>query len=487
MIKNIKILIVDDTYEKIQVLASIIKELEGCDVDYCMSSKDAIRKLRSQYFDLMVVDLQIPSELGEPLNPKGGQELIEFCTLNESLKKPTHIIGLTSHRDSYDVCEEFFHREGWPLLLGVGDKDLIKNIDKDIVDEVIVGNILSAGHAQGVGRQSSIYGGLPNSTVAYSLNMLCGSGMKAVMTAVSDIKAGNKDIVIAGGVESMSQAPYLMPAKGRTGLGLGNVQVVDSMVNDALTDAFGGYHMGITAENIAKKYNISREKQDEYAIHSQKRAIKADDANKFVNEITPITIKSRKSETVFNKDEYINRRTSLEKLSTLRAAFKKEGTVTAGNASGINDGASFTLIASANAVEKYGLKPLAEIIDSAQVGIDPAFMGLSPAYAIEKLLKKNDKHINDIDILEVNEAFAAQSLGVFEILKETFAVSDEVLNEKINVNGSSIALGHPVGASGNRIIVTLLHEMLKQKSTYGVASLCIGGGLGTAVLLKSVE
>ena len=365
-------------------------------------------------------------------------------------------------------------------LAGLVIKDLIKDIDKNIVDEVIVGNILSAGHSQGVGRQASIYGGLPDSTVAYSLNMLCGSGMKAMMSAVSEIKVGNKDVVIAGGVESMSNAPYLLPAKGRTGLGLGSTQVIDSMVNDALTDAFGGYHMGITAENIADKYNISREAQDAYAINSQHKAIKADDAGKFENEITPITLKSRKGDTIFDKDEYINRRTTLEKLSTLRAAFKKEGSVTAGNASGINDGASFTLIASANAVKKYGLKPLAEIVDSAQVG-------LSPAYAIEKLLKKNDKHLNDIDILEVNEAFAAQSLGVFEILKETFDVTDEILSEKINVNGSSIALGHPVGASGNRIIVTLIHEMLKQKSTYGVASLCIGGGLGTAVLLKSVE
>lgn len=372
-------------------------------------------------------------------------------------------------------------------LAGLVIKDLIKDIDNSIVDEVIVGNILSAGHSQGVGRQASIYGGLPYSTVAYSLNMLCGSGMKAVMSAVSEIKAENKDVIIAGGVESMSLAPYLIPAKGRTGLGLGSSQVIDSMVNDALTDAFGGYHMGITAENIADKYSISREAQDAYAINSQNKAIKADDAGKFENEITPIILKSRKGDTVFDKDEYINRRTTLEKLSTLRAAFKKEGSVTAGNASGINDGASFTLIASADAVEKYGLKPLAEIVDSAQVGIDPAFMGLGPAYAIEKLLKNNDKHLNDIDILEVNEAFAAQSLGVFEILKETYDVSDEILNEKINVNGSSIALGHPVGASGNRIIVTLLHEMLRQKSTYGVASLCIGGGLGTAVLLKSVE
>lgn len=372
-------------------------------------------------------------------------------------------------------------------LAGQVIKDLTKNIDNNIVDEVIVGNILSAGHSQGIGRQASIYGGLPDSTVAYSINMLCGSGMKAVMTAVAEIKTGNKDVIVAGGVESMSSAPYLLPAKGRTGLGLGNMHVVDSMVNDALTDAFGGFHMGITAENIAGKYNISREAQDAYAINSQKKAINADDAGKFENEITPIVIKSRKGETVFSKDEYINRRTTLEKLSTLRPAFKKDGTVTAGNASGINDGASFTLIASEDAVDKYNLKPIAEIIDIAQVGIDPAFMGLTPGFAISKLLDKNNLHFNDIDIYEINEAFAAQCLGVHEILKEKFNISSEDIEKKVNLNGSSIALGHPVGASGNRIIVSLTHEMQKQNSKYGVASLCIGGGLGTSILLKNVE
>jgi acetyl-CoA C-acetyltransferase len=372
-------------------------------------------------------------------------------------------------------------------LAGEVIKDLTKDIDKTIVDEVIVGNILSAGHSQGIGRQSSIYGGLPDSTVAYSINILCGSGMKAVMNAVSEIKAGNKDVIIAGGVESMSQAPYLIPPKGRSGLGLGNSQIVDSMVNDALIDAFGGFHMGVTAENIANKYNISRVAQDEYAVSSQKKAIIADDAGKFEDEITPITIKSRRGETIFVKDEYINRKTSLEKLSSLRAAFKKDGTVTAGNSSGINDGASFTLIASQDAVKKYGLKPLVEIIDCTQVGIDPAFMGLTPGYAVSKLLDKNNLHFNDIDLYEINEAFAAQCLGVHEILKEKFNITSEEINAKVNLNGSSIALGHPVGASGNRIIVSLVYEMQKRKSKYGVASLCIGGGLGTAILLKSVE
>ena len=370
-------------------------------------------------------------------------------------------------------------------LAGQVIKDLTKDIDNSIVDEVIVGNILSAGHSQGIGRQASIYGGLPESTVAYSINMLCGSGMKAVMNAITEIKAGEKEVIIAGGVESMSAAPFLVSSKARAGLGLGETKLIDSM-SDALVDAFEGYHMGITAENIAQRFNITRDMQDEYAISSQKKAAIADDAGKFIDEITPITIKTRKGEIVFDKDEYINRNTSLEKLQKLRPAFKKDGTVTAGNASGINDGASFTLIASEEAVKKYNLKPLAEIVDVSQVGIDPSVMGLSPAYAIEKLLKKTEISLEEIDLIEINEAFAAQVLGVFELLKEKVALTDEILQEKMNINGSGIALGHPVGASANRIIVSLVHEMQKQDSNYGLASLCIGGGMGTAILLKKV-
>jgi acetyl-CoA C-acetyltransferase len=371
-------------------------------------------------------------------------------------------------------------------LAGQVIKDLTKNIDKNIVDEVIVGNILSAGHLQGIGRQASIFGGLPESTVAYSLNMLCGSGMKAVMNAISQIKAGESEVIIAGGVENMSSAPFLVSSKARGGLGLGDSKLTDSM-SDALTDAFAGYHMGITAENISEKFNITRQMQDEYALDSQRKAIAADDAGKFEDEITPIVVKTRKGDVIFKKDEYINRNTTLEKLTNLRAAFKKDGTVTAGNASGINDGASFTLIASEEAVKKYNLKPLVEIVDTAQVGIEPSVMGLSPAYAIEKLLNKTGVDISDIDVIEINEAFATQILGVFELLKEKVNLTDEILNENMNVNGSGIALGHPVGASANRIIVSLIYEMLKQNSTYGLASLCIGGGMGTAILLKKVK
>jgi len=371
-------------------------------------------------------------------------------------------------------------------LAGQVIKDLTKNIDNEIVDEVIVGNILSAGHTQGLGRQAAIFGGMPQSTVGYSVNMLCGSGMKAVLNAVAEIKSGEKDVIIAGGVESMSMAPYLIAPKARFGLGYGDEKLTDS-ISDALTDAFEGYHMGITAEKIAEQFNISRETQDIHAMGSQTKAIAADDAGKFKEEITPITIKTRKGEVVFDTDEYINRNTSLEKLAKLRPAFKKDGTVTAGNASGINDGASFTLIVSEDALKKYNLTPLAEIVGISQVGIDPSVMGLSPAYAIEKLLKKTQVKIDEIETIEINEAFAAQILGVFELLKEKVGLTDKIIDEKINVNGSGIALGHPVGASANRIIVSLIHEMKKQDSKYGLASLCIGGGLGTAVLLKKVN
>lgn len=314
-------------------------------------------------------------------------------------------------------------------LAGQVIKDLVKNVDKDIVDEVIVGNILSAGHLQGIGRQAAIFAGIPETTVAYSLNMLCGSGMKAVMNAVAEIRSGEKDVVIAGGVESMSGAPFLVSSKVRSGLGLGDTKLIDS-ISDALTDAFEGYHMGITAENIAQKFNITRDIQDKYALESQQKAIIADDNEKFKDEITPIIIKTKKGDIVFDKDEHINRSTSFEKLSKLRPAFKADGTVTAGNASGINDGASFTLIASEDAVKKYNLKPLVEIVDISQVGIDPSVMGLSPAYAIEKLLNKTNVSIEEIDVIEINEAFAAQILGVFELLKEKVNLTDEILEKK---------------------------------------------------------
>lgn len=370
--------------------------------------------------------------------------------------------------------------------------EIIKNImeetkvDPTAIDEVVMGNILPAGLGQGVGRQVALKGGLPHHVPGYTLNIACGSGMKAVMNAYSNIQLGIHDLVFAGGTESMSGSPYLVPANTRTGHKMGDMKLVDHMIYDALTDAFNGIHMGITAENIADKYNISREEQDQFAFNSQQKAIQAVDSGRFKDEIVPINVKVKRDVVPFDTDEYPNRATNLDKLKGLRTAFKKDGLVTAGNAAGLNDGASVTLIASEEAVKKYNLTPLAEVIGIGQGGVDPTIMGLGPTPAIEKALKHAKLTLKDIELIELNEAFAAQSLGVLHELTEEHGVTKEWLLERTNVNGGAIALGHPVGASGNRIIVTLLHEMIKRESVYGLASLCIGGGMGTAVVLKRV-
>jgi acetyl-CoA C-acetyltransferase len=282
----------------------------------------------------------------------------------------------------------------------------------------------------------------------------------------------------------MSNAGFVMSGTLRNGVKMGNITALDHMVNDGLTDAFEGYHMGITAENVADKYGITREEQDQFAIQSQRKAIAAVDAGKFVNEIVPVEIVSKKETLVFNTDEYPNRATSLEKLRTLKPAFKKDGTVTAGNASGINDGASFVLVASEDKVKELGLKPLAEIIATGQGGVEPAVMGLGPVPAIKNALQKANMKLSDIDLLELNEAFAAQSLGVTHELMQEHGVTIEWMQERTNINGGAIALGHPIGASGNRILVTLVHELIKENKTFGLSSLCIGGGMGTAVIIK---
>jgi len=357
-------------------------------------------------------------------------------------------------------------------------------IQSNQIDEVIGGNILSAGHGQGIIRQASIKAGLPVETPAYAINMVCGSGLKSVMNGVNDILVGDADLVLAGGVEVMSNAGFVMNGTLRNGVKMGNICAVDHMVNDGLTDAFAGYHMGITAENVAEKFNISREEQDQFAIHSQSKAIAAVDSGKFTNEIVPVEITSKKETIIFNVDEYPNRATNLEKLSTLKPAFKKEGTVTAGNASGINDGASFVLLASEEKVKELGLKPLAEIVSTGQGGVDPSVMGLGPVPAINNALQKANMKLADIDLLELNEAFAAQSLGVVHELVREHGVSKAWLKERTNINGGAIALGHPIGASGNRILVTLVHELINENKTFGLASLCIGGGMGTAIIIK---
>ena len=359
-------------------------------------------------------------------------------------------------------------------------------VNPENVDEVICGNVLGAGVGQSIGRTVSLEAGIPDTVCAHTTNMVCGSGMRTVMEAVMTIQAGENDIVVAGGVESMSQAPYLVPANTRSGNKMGAWKAIDHMIYDALTDARLDIHMGVTAENIAKKYNISRQMQDEFAMASQEKAIKAVDSGRFKDEIVPITIPSKKGDIVFDTDEHPNRKTSLEKLGTLKPAFIKDGSVTAGNASGINDGASFVLVVSEDAVKKYNLKPLCEVVGIGQGGVDPSIMGLGPTPAIRNALKNAGVKLADIDLVELNEAFAAQSLGVIHELVEEHGINREEFLAKTNVNGGAIALGHPVGASGNRIIVTLIHEMMKSDKKLGLASLCIGGGQGTAVILKKV-
>lgn len=379
-------------------------------------------------------------------------------------------------------------------LTNVTPADLAAVVLKDIIcetkinpadlDEVIVGNILMAGQGQGVARQASIKAGIPVEIPAYGVNMICGSGMKTIINGYNSIVAGDANLIIAGGTESMSGAAYVLPGTIRNGQKMMDFKAVDHMVFDGLTDAFSGLHMGITAENIAEKYGISRQEQDEFSYSSQVKAAAAIDNGKFKGEIVPVQVKIGKEMVSFDTDEFVNRNTSLEKLSGLRPAFKKDGTVTAGNASGINDGASFVLLASEEAVKKYNLTPLAEIVSTGQGGVEPSIMGMGPVPAIAKALTKANLKLEDMQVLELNEAFAAQSLGVIRQLSEDHKVDQNWIKERTNLNGGAIALGHPIGASGNRITVSLIHEMIRSDRKLGLASLCIGGGMGTAIILR---
>ena len=360
-------------------------------------------------------------------------------------------------------------------------------IDPAIIDTVIVGNVLSGGLKQGVGRQCAIGAGIPHEKTAYSINMVCGSGMKAVMNACTDISQGYASVVIAGGTESMSNAGFILQGNLRSGVKMGNMQAVDHMVNDGLTDAFGEYHMGITAENVAERLLITREAQDAFSYQSQQKAIAAVDGDKFKDEIVPIEVVTRKETHIFDKDEFPNRTSTLEQLAKLHPAFKKDGTVTAGNASGINDGASFVMLADEEAVNKYGLKPVAEIVAFGEGGVDPSVMGLGPVPAVRKALQRAGLKLSDMEMIELNEAFAAQSLGVIKTLCEEHGVTPEWMAERTNVHGGAIALGHPIGASGNRILVSLIHELKMYGKDLGLASLCIGGGMGTAIIVKAVK
>lgn len=347
----------------------------------------------------------------------------------------------------------------------------------DQIDEVILGQVLTAGAGQNPARQAAVNAGLPYEVPSMSLNKLCGSGLKAVHLAAQAIAAGDADLVLAGGQESMSLAPFAVH-KARTGLGLGHAMMDDTLLRDGLTDAFHNYHMGITAENLAERYGISREQQDAFALESQRRAVAALQAGRFKEEITPIEVPQRKGDPLrVETDEQLRAQTTLESLAKLRPVFKKEGTVTAGNASSINDGAAVLLLASADKAKALGLPVLAWVRGWASTGVDPAIMGIGPVSASRKVLKQVGWDLNELDLIEANEAFAAQSLAVAKDLQWDM--------NKVNVNGGAIALGHPIGASGARVLVTLVHEMRRRGARKGLATLCIGGGQGVAIAIEA--
>ena len=359
--------------------------------------------------------------------------------------------------------------------------DLVKqalesiNLDPNLVDEIIFGNVLQTGLGQNVARQIAVNAGISKEKSAFVVNKVCGSGLKSVVLGAQSIMLGDNDIVICGGVENMSAAPHYTK-NARFGQKLGSFELEDTIINDGLTDAFENYHMGITAENIAEQYNITREEQDEFALRSQKKAALAIENNLFTEEIAPIFVRTRREEISFNTDEFVRANTTLESLAQLRPAFKKDGTVTAGNASGINDGAACVILMSENRAKELGLDVLGYIEGYASAGLDNRMMGLGPVPATKKVLEKLNLNIEDIDLFEMNEAFAAQSIAVTRLLN-----LDE---SKVNTRGGAISLGHPIGASGCRILVTLVHALIKDNKEKGVCSLCIGGGQGIAMVIS---
>ena len=348
------------------------------------------------------------------------------------------------------------------------------NLKPSDVNEVIMGQVLTGGAGQNPARQASIESGIPKETPSYVVNQVCGSGLRSIASGFHSILSDNANIVVAGGQESMSQAPHVIHL--RNGKKLGNTELIDSMIKDGLWDAFNGYHMGITAENVAQQFQVTRKDQDKFAFDSQTKALKAQKENKFDDEIVPFTIQLKKGSTIFKKDEHPRDGISMEALQRLRTAFQKDGTVTAGNASGINDGAAAVVLMSKMEAEKRGIKPLAEIKSWASCGVDPSVMGTGPIPSSKKALEIAGWQSKDLDLIEANEAFAAQSCAVVKELSLPI--------EKVNVNGGAIALGHPIGASGTRIFVTLVHEMLKRDSKKGLATLCIGGGMGVAMCIE---
>lgn len=349
-------------------------------------------------------------------------------------------------------------------------------IKPELVEEVVMGNVIQAAQGQNVARQAVVKAGLPVEVPAMTINKVCGSGLRCVALAAQMIKAGDCDVVVAGGMENMSAAPYAVPG-ARWGQRMGDGKIVDTMIKDALWDAFNNYHMGVTAENIAKEWGLTREMQDEFSLNSQLKAEKAIKEGRFVDEIVPVIIPQRKGEPkVFAQDEFPRFGSTIEKMAKLKPAFIKDGTVTAANASGINDGAAAFVVMSAEKAAQLGLKPMAKILSYGSKGLDPSIMGYGPFHATKKALEGAGLTVEDMDLIEANEAFAAQSLAVAKDLNFDM--------NKVNVNGGAIALGHPVGASGARILVTLLHEMKKRDAKKGLATLCIGGGMGTALVVE---
>ena len=365
-----------------------------------------------------------------------------------------------------------------PELGAIVIKEALKraNVPGEKVDEVIFGNVLQAGLGQNPARQASIKAGLPIEVPAFTVNKVCGSGLKCVELAAQSILAGDNDIVVAGGMESMSNAPFVTSGKARWGLRMGDSKLVDVMIKDGLWDAFNNYHMGITSENVAEKFGVTREDQDEVSARPQQRAIAAIKSGAFKDEIVPVTIKTKKGETVFDTDEFPREGTTTEILAKLRPAFKQGGTVTAGNASGLNDGAAALVIMSAEKAQELGIKPMAKILSYASAGVDPAIMGIGPIPASRKALSKAGLEVKDLDLIEANEAFAAQFVEVGRELNFD--------PDKVNVNGGAIALGHPIGASGARILVTLLYALKNRDKKLGLATLCIGGGMGTSAVVE---
>ncbi|HEI6973781.1 TPA: acetyl-CoA C-acetyltransferase [Yersinia enterocolitica] len=364
---------------------------------------------------------------------------------------------------------------GAEVIKGLVDR---AKISKEIIQEVVMGNVLTAGLGQNPARQAALKAGLPIETCAYTINEVCGSGLKAIALAYDDIKCGNADIVIAGGQENMDMAARILSGS-RTGKRIGDLKLIDTLINDGLSDAYSKCHMGVTAENIANHFHITRDEQDEFSYGSQQKCRKAVDEGKFINEIVPLFLENNATDTVFDKDEFPRPNTTLEKLHSLKPAFDKNGTVTAGNSTGINNGASAVILMSEKKASKLMLNPMVRIIAWAEVGVEPSLMGTGPIEASLKVLKKANLKIEDLDLIEVNEAFAAQVICINRKLGWDV--------EKVNVNGGSIALGHPIGASGARILTTLIFEMIRRKSHYGLATLCIGGGMGIAMIVENIN